>query len=118
MSLGTGGPQCPQVGCDLLGTPLQGELGLDLGLQLRVRGELDTPWPSVAFEGAVMGEVGVVVAVVVRQGGAAQFAADRRRCPAESYSYFPDAQAAFAQGGDPFALQRRQVAARARSLGQ
>jgi hypothetical protein len=73
MRLGTIGRQSTQMGGDLFGTPLQVERCLDFCLQLGIRSELDAAWRPGSFAGAVVGQIGVVHAVIVREAVAAQF---------------------------------------------
>ncbi|GAA4033347.1 hypothetical protein GCM10022232_93950 [Streptomyces plumbiresistens] len=116
VSLGMVGPAGPEMGGDLLRAPLQVELGLHLGFELGVRGQLEASRTSGSFAAAVVSQVGVVSAVVVRAAVAPQLPADRRRCPPEQAGYLPDGQAAATQRGDPSALQQRQVPARTRGF--
>lgn len=118
MPLGTIRPAGPEMGGDLLRAPLQVQLGLHLGSELGIRGQLGASGTSGPLAAAVMGQVGVVSAVVVRAAVAAQLPADRRRCPPEQAGYLPDRQAAATQRGNPPTLQQRQVPARTRGLGE
>lgn len=113
VALGLVRPQGAQVSGDLPGAPLQVEPALDLGVEPQL-------WPARPLgplPGAVMGEVGVVDALVVFEHVAAQFATDGRWRSVKPFGDLTYAQAAFAQGGDALALQQRQVAARVHGLG-
>jgi hypothetical protein len=83
------GPAVPDVSGDLLRAPLQVELGLHLPLELEVRGQLGASGTSSPFKAPVVGQVGVVSAVVVRAAVAPQLPADCRRRPSEQAGYLP-----------------------------
>lgn len=110
------GPAGPEMGGDLLRAPLEIELGLHLGFELGVRGQLGASGTSGSFAAAVVGQVGVVSAVVVRAAVAPQLPTHRRWRPPEQAGYLPDGQTAATQRGDPSALQQRQVPARRRGF--
>lgn len=105
----------PEMCGDLLRAPLQVELGLHLGLQLEVRGQLGASRTSYPLADSVVGQVGVVSAVVVRSAVVPQLLTDCRRRPSERAGNLPDFQTAATQRRDS-PLQQRQVTARARGL--
>lgn len=65
LSFGSVRPQSAQVGGDLLRAPLKVESVLDLSAELGVEPQLRSSRPFAPLSGAVVGEVGVVEALVV-----------------------------------------------------
>jgi len=93
-------------GGDLLGAPLRIELCLHLGPQLGIYGELWSTRTPSSFPAAVVSQVPVMNAVVVRAAVAPELPADRRRRTPEPTSYLADRQAAVAQRRCPPAFQQ------------
>ena len=99
---GRSGQRLTQVGSDLLRAPLQIELGLHLRPQVKVGGQLRSARPHSPLTAAMMRQVRVVPAIVMRSAVTTKLPTDRRRGTTEPRSYLPYRQAAIAQRGNSY----------------
>lgn len=112
------GPTPAQVRGDLLGAPLQFQLGLNLRSQILICQQATLAWAPGSLPRPHMSQVAVMDAPVVLKCVAAQLSADGRGRSPEPFGYRAYSQALRPQGGDSLSFQQRQEPTRSGRLGQ